>query len=477
MELNFFHGLFVFANTHIFIFVFISWIIFASGIFQNLVYLLQLPAAYLELLKYTQLNDVETLWQSWSSPISLPVSIIVPAHDEEMDIAGNIASLLSLHYPTFELIVINDGSSDQTLEILKKTFSLTPTFRSYEKKAPHAEILGFYRSEIYSNLLVIDKKNVGSKADAVNAGLNLARHELFCVIDADSYIEPKALLRAVRPFMDDPVLVAVGGTVRVMNKVTDHNQDILSSKPLILFQTMEYIRSFLIARLAWGRWGMLNIISGAFGIFKTEAVRSVGGFSHFTVGEDYDLIIKLHKNFLDRKQAYAMQYVPEPVCWTEAPETLSVLGRQRSRWHRGALEVFFKFRYMLFNPKYGKVGCILFPYNLIVDVIGPIIEVIGYFLIPIFYFLGVLDSEFILAFFAIFFVFGVFISMSSLALEELKLRRVNRVSDLVRLIVAAILENFGYRQINNFWRLRGWWEFIRRKKHWGVMTRSKNKKN
>lgn len=458
------------------IFVAMSWFILSVGLIQNFVYALQLPAAWLELREHSQAEDSESAWQLLISDIAMPISLIVPAYNEEATIVENVRAMLSLRYPDAELIVVNDGSSDKTLQTLIDAFQLKPVQRAYQLSVPHAPIRGLYGSSLYKRLLVVDKENGKGKADASNAGVNLSRNPLFCIIDADSLLEVESLLNSVRPFMEDPKnMIAVGGTIRVLNGCEVKNGQVLATalpgKFLPLVQYMEYIRAFLMSRLAWSRWGCLSIISGAFGIFRRNITVEVGGFSSNTVGEDYELVTKMHRYMRDRKQPYAMRYVPEPVCWTEAPETLAILGNQRKRWQRGALEVFFKHKDMLLNPRYGRVGIFSFPNNFIVDVLGPITETIGYLLIPVFWYNGLLNVDFMLAYMALFFLFGVFISVCSLILEEMELRRVPYAKDLAKLALVAIIENFGYRQINNIWRIIGWWEFVRKKKSWGVMTR------
>lgn len=271
-------------------------------------------------------------------------------------------------------------------------------------------------------------------------------------------------------------MVAVGGTIRILNGCIINAGEVqtirLPRTFLPLIQSLEYVRAFLMSRLAWSKWGALSIISGAFGIFDREEALKVGGFSSDTVGEDYDLVIKLHRRMMEHKKPYAMRYVPEPVCWTEAPDKLNILANQRKRWQRGALEVFFKHKDMLFNPRYGKMGLLAFPYNFITDVLGPIAEIIGYIMIPVFWLAGLLSLDFMLAFIAVFSLFGVFISIGSLILEEMELRRFPRARDLTILAAVSLVENFGYRQINNIWRLMGWWEFMRKKRDWGEMTRT-----
>lgn len=216
---------------------------------------------------------------------------------------------------------------------------------------------------------------------------------------------------------------------------------------------------------------MLSIISGAFGIFRRDVVLEVGGFSHGTVGEDYELVIKLHKLMRDQGRPYSMRYVPEPVCWTEAPETFKVLATQRKRWQRGALEVFFKHRDMLLRPKYGMLGMVGLPNNLVIDVLGPLAELAGYVLMPILWMAGRLNGDFILAYTALFFLLGVFISICSLILEEMELKRLESWQDLLKLSLVAVVENFGYRQYNSWLRFMGWWEFVAKKQVWGEMTR------
>jgi cellulose synthase/poly-beta-1,6-N-acetylglucosamine synthase-like glycosyltransferase len=276
--------------------------------------------------------------------------------------------------------------------------------------------------------------------------------------------------------MEDPQhMVAVGGTIRVANGCVIRAGQVrkvgLAKRFLPLVQTLEYIRAFLIARLALSRLGVLTIISGAFGIFKRSVAVEVGGLSVGTVGEDLELVIKIHRYMRDHKRPYRMRYVPEPVCWTEAPETTKLLGRQRTRWERGALEVFFKYSDMLMNPKYGRIGLIGFTYALLMDVMGPLSEVLGYLLIPAMYYIGLLSVDYMLAYLALTFTFGIFISVMSLILEEMELHRVPRTRDLLALVIVAIIENFGYRQINNFWRVIGWGQFLYGKRAWGEMKR------
>lgn len=444
------------------------------GLLQNLVYLVQLALAAAALVERPPTASTNLLWRRYAHA-SPPIAVLAPAYNEAATIAESIQSLLSLRYPNFEVIVINDGSRDATLQVLIDAFELSPVQRHYELAIAHQPIRAVYGAAHQPRLIVIDKEN-GGKADALNAGINVSRAPIFCSMDADSLLEPDALLRVVRPFVEDPVrTVAVGGTVRIANGCRIADGRVLKvglpRNLLALLQTVEYLRAFLMARLAWSRINTLTIISGAFGLFRRSRVVEVGGYARGTVGEDMELVVKLHRLMRDKGLPYRIGFVPEPVCWTEVPEDLRVLGRQRARWQRGALETFERHWGILFKPRYGRVAVVGFGYILLVDVLGPVVDLLGYVLIPLFWVSGVLAIEYMLAFTAVSFTFGVVISVGALALEESQLRRFPRARDLMVLTLVAVLENFGYRQLNTLWRLRGIWQYLRRSQSWGTMTR------
>jgi cellulose synthase/poly-beta-1,6-N-acetylglucosamine synthase-like glycosyltransferase len=452
----------------------IALFVIGTGLLQTLFYIVQLVFAGVALAVRPPIARASLLWRRYADHAPT-IAVLAPAYNEEVTIVESVNSLLALHYPQFEVIVINDGSKDGTLQRLIDHYGLAPVERFYDLAVAHNLIRGLYASPRLPKLLVVDKEN-GGKSDALNAGINVARAALFCSIDADSLLESDALLRAVRPFIEEPDLtVAVGGTIRIANGSRIASGRVLEVKLprnlLALVQIIEYLRAFLMARLALSKMRALTVISGAFGLFKRQVTLEVGGYSHGTVGEDMELVVKLHRHLRDRKQPYRIEFIPEPVCWTEAPENLTTLGRQRARWQRGALETFFKHKVMLFNPRYGRIGFLAFGQILVVDILGPIVEVLGYFLVPLLWALGLLEIEYLLAFLAITFTFGVFVSVATLILEEVELRRFPRARDLAVLTAISVLENFGYRQISNFWRLRGFWQFLRKQQGWGQMTR------
>lgn len=453
----------------------VFWIVVGTGLLQICLYIVQLFFAGLALSERPPSTSTSLLWQRYVD-LAPQIAIIAPAYNEELTIIESVDALLALHYPDFEVIVINDGSKDATLQRLTDHYGLKPVERLYDLAVEHQPIRGLYATPRLPRLLVVDKVNGGGKADALNAGVNVARAPLVCAIDADTILEPDALIRMVRPYIEEPSkTVAVGGTIRIANGcIVDRGRILEARLPrnfLALVQIVEYLRAFLMARLGLSRMGTLMIVSGAFGLFSRQAAIDVGAFSHGTVGEDMELVVKLHRHFHDKRQPYLISFVAEPVSWTEAPETLRILGNQRARWQRGSLETFFKHRDMFLNPRYGRIGFLGFGQVFVVDVLGPVAEVLGYFLVPLFFFLGLLSVDYFLAFIAVVFTFGVFISVATLILEEVELRRLANARDLAILTLVSVLENFGYRQICNFWRVQGYYQYLTKKQGWGAMTR------
>jgi cellulose synthase/poly-beta-1,6-N-acetylglucosamine synthase-like glycosyltransferase len=333
----------------------------------NLTYLTMLIIA----LKTSAMHQrrLQSISPDWikGCPLAPPISILVPAHNEEKSICPAVRNLLDLDYPGTEVIIINDGSTDKTLQKIQEGFCLRPVRTVYVQQAKSARVRGLYRSEVDPRLVVVDKEPGGSKADAVNAGLNAATAPYVCVVDADSVLERDALLRIMVPVMADPKrVVAVGGIVRVLNGSEVEAGRIrrvrLPRKSIEAIQVVEYLRAFLIGREAWALGNMLMIISGAFGVFRTDLVRTVGGYRASAIGEDFDLVARFHRYLRDNHTDYQIQFVPDPVCWTEVPSDLRSLGRQRSRWQKGLLDVLWPNRDMLFRRRYGRIGWLALPY-------------------------------------------------------------------------------------------------------------------
>lgn len=450
-------------------------VIMINGL-QYLVYTTQLVLATVALVRTPVVTSSASLRWLYDDVI-LPVSLIAPAYNEESTAVDAARSLLGLRYPLFEVVIVNDGSEDATLEKLQEAFDLEKTDRAFESKLAHAEIRGVYRSRQDRRLIVVDKVNAGSKADALNAGIDVARLPLIATLDGDSLLEEDSLIRVVHPFVEDPDrVIAVGGTVRVVNDCVVREGRIarvkMPRKWLARFQVLEYLRAFLIGRLGWDRLQSLTLISGAFGVFRRDAVIEAGGFHADTVGEDFELVTRLHRHFILKNKDYRIVFVPEPVCWTQVPERLGDLMRQRIRWQQGALETLSRHKGMLIDPRFGRVGVVGLGQIVIIDLLGPIAETVGYVLLPFFWSIGSIDGAWFAAFIALIFLYGVFISLGSLILEELELKRYPKAGHLLGLAGVALLENFGYRQINNLWRIVGTWKFFFGKSGgWGHIKR------
>jgi cellulose synthase/poly-beta-1,6-N-acetylglucosamine synthase-like glycosyltransferase len=423
-------------------------------------------------------HRLTSLHASWNKPSRLtpPITLLMPARNEEKSVCVAVRNLLDLDYPELEMIVINDGSTDSTLELLEKEFQLRPVKAVYVAETITAPVRQLYRSAVAPNMLVIDKDSGGSKADAVNAGLNAATSPYICVVDADSVLERDSLLRIMTPVLADPQrVVAVGGIVRVLNGSEIKDGRIgrvrLPRKSMEVLQVIEYLRAFLIGREAWGRKNMLMIISGAFGVFRTDLVRAIGGYRSHAIGEDIDLVTRLHRHLRDRKQKYEIQFVPDPVCWTEAPSDLKSLRSQRSRWQKGLLDVLWPQRSMLFRFRYGRVGWIALPYLWLFELLAPVIEVGGLLTILLALCAGSLSREFFAQFLIFGYAFATVISIGSVLLEELTYKRYNDWQDVIRLVSYCFVEHFPYRQMQMVWRLQGMWQYLRGDIAWGALQR------
>lgn len=450
--------------------------IFLYYLVANVVYLgLLITAIYSTITHQRQLALVR-LDRLRVSPLAPPISLLVPAHNEEKTIVESVDSLLGLDYPEIEVVVANDGSRDGTLEALRERYQLIETDMVYVQEVPCKPVRAVYMSQVEPRLLVVDKEPGGSKADAVNAALNIASSPYVCVVDADSILEPDALLRIMMPIFADPSkVVAAGGIVRVLNgsriengRMTDVR---LPRQPGEIIQVVEYLRSFLIGREGWAFFNMLTIISGAFGVFRRDLVRAVGGYRPQAIGEDIDLVLRLHRLLRERKMDYQIAFVPDPVCWTEVPSDLRSLGRQRARWQKGLLDVLWPNRDMLFRPTYGRIGAIALPYLWVWELFAPLIEAAGLVTIVAAAFLGALSQEFMIQFLLFGYVFATMISIGSVLLEEVTYRRYSRWQDVARLIGFCFLEHFPYRQMHLWWRLTGLVEYLRGDVAWKPMRR------
>lgn len=448
-----------------------------------LVYFVVLHAIYLVMwglslrtilayLRGRRFRDALALYQSRLTP---PVSVIVPAFNEAANIVASVRSLTRLSYPEYEVIVVNDGSTDDTLERLVAAFDLRPVALPTRRELRTRPVPAVYQSAGPVALLVVDKAN-GGKADALNAGINVSRYPLFCATDADSVLEDDALLKVVAPFLEHPdEMMAVGGIVRIANGSTIVDGRVarvgLPREPLAMFQIVEYLRTFLTGRMGWSALRSLLIISGAFGLFRKSAVVAAGGYRTDTVGEDMELVVRIHRTLRERRIPYRMVFIPDPICWTEAPTTLPALRRQRNRWQRGLIESLVAHRRMFANPRYGVIGLFAMPYFVLFEMLGPAIELSGYVMVAFAALAGLVDGYFLLLFFAVAFLTGVFLSVASVLLEELAFHRYRGVKALLRILGYGLLEPVCYRQLMAVWRTLGIVDYLRRRRDWGERSR------
>ncbi len=400
-----------------------------------------------------------------------PLSIIVPAHNEKKTIVSTVRSLLLLTYPEYEVIVVDDGSTDTTLSELTETFRLVRIEKPISIVLRHEPIEGMYVSLDYPHLTVVSKKN-GGKADALNAGINVSKFPIFCSIDADSLLESDALLRASKLFVEDKEVIATGGIVRVLNGCTLEEGVVTHvnapRKMLECFQAVEYTRGFLSGRTSWNFFDSLLIISGAFGIYRKDMVLAVNGYRK-SVGEDMDLVVRLHRHCRINNVRYKVVFIPDPVCWTQVPSDMVSLLKQRNRWHRGLIDSLWRSRGMLLNPRYGKVGLFGFPYFFFIEAIGPTIEFLGYCAFILFFIIGAINRDYILLFLFLAIFWGIWINLGSILLDNLIYKRYRSVGDILKLCLFGVLEFLGYRQfivVERFIATLFFW-----KKGWGKPKR------
>jgi cellulose synthase/poly-beta-1,6-N-acetylglucosamine synthase-like glycosyltransferase len=452
----------------------LQWLFLGYFVVLNGVYLALNVIALFELRRHMG-QRVADPGSTLAADLDLPISVIVPAYNESLTIGESVRALLQLEYPRFEIVVVNDGSPDATLDTLSKEFSLRPFPEAYRVRLPTRPVHAVYRSVLYPQLRVIDKAN-GGKADSVNAGINAARYPIFCVIDADSILQRDSLRRAIQPFLDDSTTVATGGTVRIANGCRVSGGFLeevdLPRHPLALFQIVEYLRAFLFGRLGWSPLNALLIISGAFGLFRKEAVVAAGGLRADTIGEDMELVVRMHRVLRAQGRPYRICYVPDPICWTEAPEDLRTLGRQRVRWQRGLIESLKLNASLCCNPRAGAVGLLAFPFFLFFECLGPLIEVVGFAALAAAALTGLLSLEAFATLTGLSIVLGILLSTSAFVFEQMSFHVYPRPGQTLRLFAFAVLENFGYRQLNSVWRVIGMFQHLRgQPAQWGEMKR------
>lgn len=460
--------------------------LFAIFIYGFLIYSVMLLLFYLFIAGYSIGETKYYLHKSSFTDYSLlassdyapAISILAPAYNEGANIIENVRSLLAVHYNNMELIVINDGSKDDTLEKLVNAYSLIKISQLINEKIKTKPVRGVYKSKdpLYHKLTVIDKEN-GGKADALNVGINVSGNKYIVCIDVDCILEQDSLLKLIKPFLEETNLhvIATGGVIRIANSCEISNGKLirvhLPKQFLPRVQALEYIRAFLLGRMAWSRLNGLLIISGAFGAFDREIVIKAGGYNHNTVGEDMELIVRMRRYMHENKLAYKVAYIPDPLCWTEAPATYKILGRQRNRWTRGTIETLQLHKKMFFNPRFKILGMLSYPYWFFFEFLAPIIEFTGFISFLIFALFGLLDWGHVAVLFGFIFSFGFLYSVFAIMMEVTTYNQYKKRSEILKLILTAFLEPLLFHPFVVWSAIKGNLDFLKKKKSWGEMTR------
>ncbi len=452
----------------------INYLVLAYVILMEVQILVVAAASYLALRRdqftkrHGRIRDLAT------SDTTPPISIIIPAYNEAAGIVESVRSTAMLHYPRLEIIVVNDGSNDLTVQRLVEAFDMVPIDFPFRPAIETQKIVRIYRSRMPLPVVLVDKEN-GGKSDAINAGVNVSQYPYFMATDADMIIESEALIHAARHFVEDRAhTVAVGGNVRPLNGSKVRSGSVsevkLPRRPIEMVQVVEYIRSFLAARPGWSAMRSLLIVSGAFGIFQKLAVVEVGGFRNDHLGEDMEMTMRLHRHNLRNKRDYRIVYAPDAVAWTEVPSDWAVLRKQRIRWHRGFIQVIWQYRGMIFNPRYGRIGLVGWPSFIAFEFIAPIVEFLGWLIIPLSIALGYVNVEVAVPLAAVALLLGAVNSVVSLFLDD-RFGYYDEAGQTIRLLLYSLAEHLGLRQRSTWWRVRSmFWNPSR--KVWGDMQRT-----
>ncbi len=453
-------------------------LVYSGTLFLTYIILSVLSAR--EMIHYLRRNSFIDFKDVLSAPSTPSISIIAPAYNESKTIVENVRSLLNIHYVNFEVIIVNDGSKDDTLQLMIEAYELEKVPYAFDERVPCKEIRGVYKSknESIRKLTVVDKMN-GGKADALNAGINISNFELFAAIDVDCILEYDSLLKMVKPFMEERThrrVIAVGGVVRIANscevsdgKITRVN---LPKQILPRVQVLEYFRAFLLGRMAWSRLNGLILISGAFGMFDKKIAIAAGGYNHKTVGEDMELVIRMRRYMEERKEKYRVVYLPDPLCWTEAPSSIKILSKQRNRWTRGTAETLWLHKKLILNPKYHFLGMISMPFWFLFEWMAPIVEALAFSYLIIMSFLGILNFELFITLFLLIYAFAIFYSTAAILFEEFSYHQYKKKRDILRLLSTALIEPVIIHPMNVYYAIRGNLDLMTGVKNWGEMKRT-----
>jgi cellulose synthase/poly-beta-1,6-N-acetylglucosamine synthase-like glycosyltransferase len=462
--------------------VVLGYINFVFFLFTMILFIMFIIMAYFSTkssIHYRNKNSFTDVSKIMASPLAPTITIIAPAYNEGLNIVENIRSLLSLQYVNYDLMVVNDGSTDDTLHKLITAYDLVKTNEKIDPDWKSKPVRGLYKSKnkAFSKLTVVDKVN-GGKSDALNTGIALSTSKYVGCIDVDCLLRPDALLHVVKSFFQRSKkrVIAVGGVIRVANSCIIEGGQLeeikLPKNWLARFQLLEYTRSFILGRMAWSRIDSLLIISGAFGFFEREIALAVNGYDTDTVGEDMEIVFKMRRYMHNRKEPYTIEYMPDPLCWTEVPEDVKMLINQRDRWARGNLETLFKHKDMLFNSKFGRLGLLSYPYWFFYEWLAPLLEFFGFFTVVFFAYLGILDWNYFLVISMAIYLFSIMISFYAILWEIYSYDQYKQTKDILILMGYALLEPFIFHPITVYAAVRGnYKKLFKVKSGWGSQVR------
>ncbi len=458
---------------------FLAWffIVYAGSVFIS--YLALIVLSGIETIGHFKKNSFVNYNDILSSPMSPSISVIAPAYNEGLNIVDNVRSLLSNHYVNYEVIIVNDGSKDDSMELLITAYDLEKINFLVDAQIPTKKVRGVYKSKnpAFEKLMIVDKEN-GGKADALNTGLNISNSRYVACIDVDCLLVEDSLQKMIKPFLDytDRKVIATGGVIRIANSCEIRDGKLiqvnLPKKLIERVQILEYIRAFLIGRMAWSRLNGLLVISGAFGIFDKDIAIAAGGYDTKTVGEDMEIIVRMRKFMQDLNRPYKVAYIPDPLCWTEAPDNYKVLISQRNRWARGTIETLKIHKDICFNPKYKSLGLLSYPFWLIYERLAPLIEISGIIYFIILISTGKVHMRFTLPLLITAYFISVLFSIMALLMEDLTYHQYKKKRDIFNLILTAILEPFVFHPFMLWAALKGNIDkWTGKKIGWGTMTR------
>jgi cellulose synthase/poly-beta-1,6-N-acetylglucosamine synthase-like glycosyltransferase len=454
--------------------------VFVYGTTLLIIYALLALLSFIAVRLYMKRSALAHYENMLGSPLTPGISVLAPAYNEGLSIIANVRSLLTLNYPKFEIVLINDGSTDNSLIQLIEEFDMVEVDYAYTIKIRSQKIRHIYKSKnpAYARLLVIDKVNGKSKADATNAGINVASYNYFLCTDVDCILDKDTLLKLIKPVIEEPKkrVIATGATLRVANSCDIDKGVILRMRPprqlLPRFQEMEYIRAFVLGKMGWSVLNCVPNVSGGLGLFDKEVAIKAGGYDAQSFGEDMELLTRMCRYAYDQKIDYAVRYIPETLCWTETPSTVKIFMRQRTRWSRGLAQLMYSHISMLFNRRYGKVGWVVMPYNFFFELLAPIIELTGivYYIVELCR--GAINGEFAILLLVFVYLYSVMITTIAILWDQLAFRHYRTAKEVLLLCTTPFLEFLLYHPMIVVFSIRGYYYFLTGKKHsWGNMQR------